>query len=140
MSDGDWSNSGQSMLGMHLRTADDEVLVWFNRHAEAHPAQLPDGAWEVGLLSDDQATAPIADGAITLPPRSVVALVRAYIPSNEPPEVPPAPEPGPSKEPPGVPPGGPPEGEPPPVEEPPPNFPPDVPPSPGEPPAPKPGA
>jgi glycogen operon protein len=139
MNDGDWNNPGQSMLGMHLKTADDEVLVWFNRHAEAHPARLPAGPWEVGLLSDDQAEAPIAEGAITLPPRSVVALVRAYIPANEPQEVPPAPQPGPGTEPTGVPPDGPPEKDPPPVEDPPPNFPPDVPPNPGEPPAPKPG-
>jgi hypothetical protein len=124
---------------MQLQTGDDELLVWFNRHAEAHVAQLPDGAWEIGLLSYDQAEAPMADGAITLPPRSVVALLRAYIPSGEPPDVTPAPEPGPGKVPPGVPPDGPPESDPPPVEEPPPTFPPDVPPNPGEPPTPKPG-
>ena len=59
MNDGDWNNAGQSVLGMQLTTADDEVLVWFNRHAEDVTAQLPEGGWEVGLLSDAGAEAPI---------------------------------------------------------------------------------
>ena len=49
MNDGDWNRAGASVLGMQLRTADDEVLVWFNRHAEAVTAMLPAGDWAVGL-------------------------------------------------------------------------------------------
>jgi glycogen operon protein len=127
MNDGDWNNPGQSVLGMHLTTTKDEVLVWFNRHAEAVRAMLPGADWEVGLLSDDKAVAPLTGPMIMLPPRSVVALVRAQIPGNEPTEVPPVTEPPPVKGPEGVPPAGPPEREPPPVETPPPEFPPEVP-------------
>jgi len=76
MSPDDWTDSGQSVLGMHLRTADDEVLVWFNRHAEAVEAVLPDAGWVLGLASDDQDPPVLADDRVTLPPRSVVALVR----------------------------------------------------------------
>jgi glycogen operon protein len=61
---------------MHLTIANDEVLVWFNRHAEDVAAQLPEGDWAVGFQSDDTAEAVVADGVLTLPARSVVALVR----------------------------------------------------------------
>ncbi len=135
MSHDDWNNAGQSVLGMHLRTTGDEVLVWFNRHAEAVAARLPDAGWEIGLASDDREPIALKGDSITLPPRSVVALVRAQIPANEPPEVPPPPQPTPPTPPPGVPPDGPPEQAPPPVEEPPPDYPPEVPPEP-EPPKP----
>jgi glycogen operon protein len=129
MTDGDWSNGAQSVLGMHVKTTGDEVLVWFNRHAEAVQAILPDGAWEVGLLSDDSAAVPFTGNTAHLPPRSVVALVRAQVPPNRTPEeVPPEKGPEPSQEPGGVPPSGPPEQSPPPVEAPPPQFPTDVPP------------
>ncbi len=129
MNDGDWNNPDQSMLGMQLRTVDDEVLVWFNRHADAAPAQLPEGNWAIGLMSDDKEAAPIADGRISLPARSVVALVRAQVPPDKDPnEVPPERAPEPAKEPEGVPPAGPPEQAPPPVEAPPPQFPTDLPP------------
>lgn len=129
MNDGDWNNASQSMLGMQLRTADDEVLVWFNRHAESMPARLPEGAWEVGFVSHDQEQLPIADSVLTLPPRSVVALLRAQIPPDKDPnEGPPDKEPPPpAKEPEGVPPAGPPEQAPPPAEAPPPQFPGEVP-------------
>ncbi len=129
MNDGDWNNASQSMLGMQLRTTDDEVLVWFNRHAEAKPARLPEGMWQVGFVSHDQEQLPIADGVLTLPPRSVVALLRAQIPPDrDPNEVPPDKEPPPpAKEPEGVPPAGPPEQAPPPAEAPPPQFPGEVP-------------
>ncbi|MEP7239636.1 MAG: glycogen debranching protein GlgX [Devosia sp.] len=129
MNEGDWSNSGQSMLGMQLRTLKDEVLVWFNRHADDAPAKLPDGAWEIGLKSDDAAEAPIAGGVITLPARSVVVLVRAQVPPDRPNEVPPEKGPEPSREPEGVPPAGPPEQAPPPVEAPPANPPTEIPPT-----------
>lgn len=76
MTHDDWSNSGQSVLGMHLCTAEDEVLVWFNRHAEAVEAVLPDADWAVGLASDDQEPPVLEEERVTLPPRSVVALVR----------------------------------------------------------------
>jgi len=88
MNDGDWNNPGQSMLGMQLRTADDEVLVWFNRHAEAAPARVPEGDWAVGFVSDEKEGLPIEAGVVTLPPRSVVALIRAQVPPNAPPEQP----------------------------------------------------
>jgi glycogen operon protein len=77
MNDGDWNDSGASVLGMHLRHKDDEVLVWFNRRVEPVVARLPDGGWQVGILSDSTASVPVADGTATLSPRSVVALVRA---------------------------------------------------------------
>ena len=67
---------------MQLRTSDDEVLVWFNRHAEAVTAMLPGGGWAVGLLSDDKTPAAFTGNTIFLPPRSVVALVRAQIPQG----------------------------------------------------------
>jgi glycogen operon protein len=128
MNDGDWNNAGQSMLGMQLKTLNDEVLVWFNRHAEERPAHLPDGSWAVGFVSDEKESLPIADGIVMLPPRSVVALLRAQIPPDKPTEVPPEKGPEPAKEPDGVPPAGPAEQPAPPVEAPPPQFPTDVPP------------
>lgn len=76
MNDGDWNDSGASVLGMHLRDQDDEVLVWFNRRIEPVVARLPEGDWSVGLQSEDGSDVPIQDGTATLPPRSVVALIR----------------------------------------------------------------
>ncbi|MEO8757207.1 MAG: glycogen debranching protein GlgX [Devosia sp.] len=128
MNDGDWTNPGQSMLGMQLKTLDDEVVVWFNRHADGARAHLPEGDWVVGFASDDKEDLPIVGNIINLPPRSVVALIRGQVPSDKPVEVPPQNEPEPLKEPSGVPPAGPPEQSPPPVEAPPPQFPTDVPP------------
>jgi hypothetical protein len=130
MNHDDWSRSGQSVLGMQLRTLDDEVLVWFNRHAEAVTARLPVGGWAIGLLSDDHAEVPIEGNTIKLPPRSVVALIRAQIPKDEPPEIPPAPEPPavPEENPVQIPPDNPNEEPPAPVEEPPPEYPAEVPP------------
>jgi glycogen operon protein len=128
MNDGDWNNPGQSMLGMQLKTADDEVLVWFNRHADAAPAHLPDGDWAVGFVSDEKEDLPIEDGVIMVPPRSVVALVRAQIPPDKQPnEVPPEKSPEPKPADPQVPPNAPPEQPAPPVETPPPNAPTEVP-------------
>ena len=77
MNEGDWNDSGASVLGMHLRHKDDEVLVWFNRRVEPVVARLPEGGWQVGILSDATASVPVADGTATLSPRSVIALVRA---------------------------------------------------------------
>ncbi len=76
MSDGDWNDSGASVLGMHLRDQGDEVLVWFNRRVEPVVARLPEGDWSVGMQSEDGSEVPIQDGTATLPPRSVVALIR----------------------------------------------------------------
>jgi glycogen operon protein len=76
MTEGDWNNAGASVLGMHLNMADDEILIWFNRRAEAMPLVLPQGEWSVGLTSDDKSEIAIADGKTTLPARSVMALVR----------------------------------------------------------------
>lgn len=77
MNEGDWRYSGASVLGMHLRNKDDEVLVWFNRKAEPVVARLPEGSWMVGILSDNTASVAFSEGTATLTPRSVVALVRA---------------------------------------------------------------
>ncbi|MEO8686118.1 MAG: alpha-amylase family glycosyl hydrolase, partial [Devosia sp.] len=76
MTAGDWQESGASVLGMQLRTKDDEVLVWFNRRAEPVVARLPEGDWVVGIESDDHADVALSEGTATLTPRSVVALVR----------------------------------------------------------------
>jgi glycogen debranching enzyme GlgX len=80
MNEGDWNDSSASVLGMHLRHKDDEVLVWFNRRIEPVVARLPEGEWALGIQSDPGEDAPVTEGTATLPPRSVVALVR---PSGE---------------------------------------------------------
>jgi glycogen operon protein len=77
MNEGDWNDSSASVLGMHLRHKDDEVLVWFNRRVEPVVARLPEGGWAVGILSDSTASVALSEGTATLTPRSVVALVRA---------------------------------------------------------------
>jgi glycogen operon protein len=77
MNEGDWSASDASVLGMQLRSKDDEVLVWFNRKVEPVMAHLPEGQWQIGMLSDETAGVTIAEGKATLPPRSVAALLRA---------------------------------------------------------------
>jgi glycogen debranching enzyme len=120
MNAGDWNDGGASVLGMWLRTADDNVLVWFNRHAEPFEAKLPPGHWDAGLVSLDKAEPLIVPGSIVLPPRSVVALVpAAQIPASDPPkEVPQPTPPEPPKEP-VPPPTSPPEYAPPPQEVPP---------------------
>jgi glycogen operon protein len=76
MTEADWNDSSASVLGMHLRHKDDEVLVWYNRRVEPVVARLPEGDWAVGLQSDDGSEVAITEGTATLPPRSVVALVR----------------------------------------------------------------
>lgn len=76
MNEGDWSASDASVLGMQLRSKDDEVLVWFNRKAEPVAAHLPEGQWQIGMLSDEAAGVTFSDGGATLPPRSVAALLR----------------------------------------------------------------
>jgi len=76
MGEGDWGEPGASVLGMHLHDRNDEVLVWFNRRVEPVVAHLPEGAWAVGIQSDASAEVPFTEGTATLPPRSVVALVR----------------------------------------------------------------
>lgn len=76
MSEDDWRDSGASVLGMHLRYKDDEVVLWFNRRIEPVVARLPEGEWAVGIQSDPAAEVNITEGTATLSPRSVVALVR----------------------------------------------------------------
>ena len=88
MTEGDWGDAGASVLGMHLRTPADEVLVWFNRRIEAVAAKLPEGDWEIGFDSDAEAQPGLTGGILTIQPRSVVALVRATIPGQQPAEVP----------------------------------------------------
>ena len=85
----DWTRSGESVLGMHLARGDDEVLVWFNRHSDPVEARLPAGHWGVGLVSDDASGVVfLAADRVRLPPRSVVALVRAQTSPYPPDEVP----------------------------------------------------
>jgi len=76
MTEGDWQESGASVLGMHLHDKGDDVLVWFNRRSEPVVARLPEGDWAVGIQSDDTFDIGFSEGTATLPPRSVVALVR----------------------------------------------------------------
>ncbi|WP_375452726.1 glycogen debranching protein GlgX [uncultured Devosia sp.] len=76
MNEGDWQWSGASVLGMQLRSKDDEVLVWFNRRVEPVVARLPEGHWAVGLQSDISGDVAISEGTATLLPRSVAVLVR----------------------------------------------------------------
>ncbi len=76
MSEEDWNDAGASVLGMHLRHKDDEVLVWFNRRIEPVVAHLPEGDWAVGIQSDATLEVSFAGGTATVPPRSVVALIR----------------------------------------------------------------
>ncbi len=75
MNEGDWQDSSASVLGVDLTVPGDRVLVWYNRRTEPVEATLPEGHWMVGLQSDDQVEVIIADGKVTLPPRSVLALV-----------------------------------------------------------------
>ncbi len=77
MNEGDWGWSGASTLGMQLNHKDDEVLIWFNRRTEPVVARLPEGGWEVGILSDNTTSVAVSDNTATLTPRSVVALVRS---------------------------------------------------------------
>ena len=128
MGEAEWRQDDASVLGMQLHMAGDEVLVWFNRLVEPVPARLPQGRWTVGLQSDGGAEAPIANGAVTLPPRTVVALVHGQIPVERPPEFPPPPPEVPPREvPPGVPPERPEEAPPERPEEAPVEEPPEVP-------------
>lgn len=76
MNEGDWNDAGASVLGAHLKHKEDEVLVWFNRRIEPVVAHLPDGAWSVGIRSDAGMDVPLTSRTATLPPRSVVALVK----------------------------------------------------------------
>ena len=76
MSEADWNDASASVVGMHLSTTGDEVIVWYNRRIDSVAAALPGGDWAVGLSSTSEAPIAIADGRATLPPRSVVALVR----------------------------------------------------------------
>jgi glycogen operon protein len=79
MSVGDWEVADAGVLGMWLGTGDSEVMVWFNRTKESATAALPERVsgkvWQTGLVSDDAATAAINDRQVTLPARSVVALI-----------------------------------------------------------------
>jgi len=87
MNEGDWNDAGASVLGMRLQTVEEDLIVWFNRRIDPVLARLPEGYWTVGLVSDDQAVLPVADRAATLPPRSVVVLLKGQIPPAKP-EVP----------------------------------------------------
>jgi glycogen operon protein len=77
MTEADWRDSDASVLGMQLTIAKDAVLVWFNRETEPVIAKLPAGNWAIGLISDGKADVAVDDHAVTLPPRSVLALIPA---------------------------------------------------------------
>lgn len=77
MNEGDWNDSSASVLGMQVRYKDDEVLVWFNRRIDPVVARLPGTDWSVALVSDNSADVPLIESTATLPPRSVVALLKA---------------------------------------------------------------
>ena len=91
MNEAEWTDSAASVLGMQLATANDEVLVWFNRRTDAVEAKLPEGIWAIGIVSDDTAEVAFKAGRVRLPPRSVLALVRGQVPPDQPKEVPPEP-------------------------------------------------
>ena len=76
MNDGDWNDSGASVLGMLVTYKGDQVLVWFNRRIDPVHAQLPEGDWAIGIQSDPNVEVTLGNGAAELGPRSVVALVR----------------------------------------------------------------
>jgi len=84
MTEGDWRDSGGSVLGMQLDIGEDEMIVWFNRRAEDVPAHLPEHeqGWSVALVSDDKAEVALEeDGTVILPPRSVLVLVPGAVPA-----------------------------------------------------------
>lgn len=75
----DWEASDASVLGMHLRMAGDELIVWFNRchvPVEVH-CGLPDNGdrWRVGFVSGGEVHIDAQPDQFILPRRSVVALV-----------------------------------------------------------------
>ncbi|WP_254081911.1 glycogen debranching protein GlgX [Devosia sp. WQ 349K1] len=76
MNEGDWNDSSASVLGQHLRHKEDEVIIWYNRKIEPVVAHIPEGEWAVGIQSDTNADVPFSGATVTLPPRSVVVLVR----------------------------------------------------------------
>jgi len=81
MGETDWHQENAGILGMHLRQKGDEVLIWFNRGHAPVIARLPSNAtgesWRAGLSSAAH-EAGIEGATITLPARSVVALIPAY--------------------------------------------------------------
>jgi glycogen operon protein len=88
MTEGDWRDAGASVLGVHLQTPADEVLLWFNRKIDPVRAKLPPGDWEIGFDSDADSQPGLEGGILNLQPRSVVALIRATIPGQQPQETP----------------------------------------------------
>ncbi len=80
MVEADWHQEDAGVLGVHLRQKDDEVLIWFNRRREPAIARLPASAtgksWRCGLSSTAHKVS-VRGSKITLPPRSVVALIPA---------------------------------------------------------------
>jgi glycogen operon protein len=91
MTGGDWTDMGASVLGMRLQAKGEDLMVWFNRTTENISAKLPEGNWQIALLSSDHAETSITRGTITLPMRSVVVIEHssAQIAPEEPQEVPP---------------------------------------------------
>ena len=91
MNEGDWSDARRVGARHASATPGDEVLVWFNRRIDA-------GRWRscrraTGRSGSSPTTRPTSrfgGGAVTLPARSVVALVRGADPAvaaQEPPTV-----------------------------------------------------
>ncbi|MCD7060165.1 glycogen debranching protein GlgX [Pelagibacterium xiamenense] len=77
MEEADWNAADASVLGMFMHEAGETMLVWFNRRTEPVQAVIPQEsgiAFSVVLVSDQHSDAAIAEGQITLPPRTVVVL------------------------------------------------------------------
>ena len=74
MNEAEWADPGASVLGTELFVPDSHVIVWFNRRVETVKARLPQGDWRLGFRSGHE-DAPVADGVVDLPPRSVVILL-----------------------------------------------------------------
>lgn len=77
LTDADWHDGDARMLGMHLNSEGDEVLVWFNGAQEDIKVTCPpsaSGTWRFGLASSDMVS-PDTGGTFMCPARSVVALV-----------------------------------------------------------------
>ncbi|HEY8594055.1 MAG TPA: glycogen debranching protein GlgX [Devosiaceae bacterium] len=76
---GDWHDARGCVLGVQLNIENNQVLLWFNRDRVELKAKCPpphgDGRWSVGLVSSQEHVKLEKSGQVTLPPRTVVALV-----------------------------------------------------------------
>ncbi len=81
MDDDDWHDAGASVIGMHLHVDGDELIIWFNRWVDAVDVSLPEpttgNGWASGICSSAEEPAFGDAGLLSLPSRSVVAIVPA---------------------------------------------------------------